>query len=387
MKRTISGMMLTGLLMGTLALVLWSFPLVRASYVWELPIPYVTLASEIAVDGELTEEAWDFANHVHNYSTHEKTIEFDVYLMHDHASMYLGAKIYENDFWAGGWLPDSLEAEINDRDDSYYGGGSGNDVKRMWVDSVGLGTYQDKYIPDDERHDTTIDGEGAFAFSGLRQDGELGDYYFELRIPLDGSPPEDAKLSEGVPFGMMISFTDYDPIDDVGYGYWLLRGSYLLEDKPAVIGATVDIKPGSWPNPLNKRSRGKFAVAICGTEDFDATTIDPATVEITSEGFEGGVSPLRWSFEDVATPYPGSPGGGHALGGDGYLDLVLHFSTQEIVTMLELCDFEPGTTLLLDIRGNLLQEHDGTAMQGTDTILLVGPPYGRGGPGRYSSMT
>jgi len=114
----------------------------------------------------------------------------------------------------------------------------------------------------------------------------------------------------------------------------------------------VDIKPGSWPNPINIVSKGVFAVAICGTEDFDVMTIVPESVRIYIEGIEEGVAPIRWTYEDVATPYIGEPGGGHALGGDGYLDLYLHFDTQTVVTTLHLYE-HVGETIPLIIKGNL----------------------------------
>jgi hypothetical protein len=43
----------------------------------------------------------------------------------------------------------------------------------------------------------------------------------------------------------------------------------------------VDIKPASWPNPFQLKSKGVLPVAICGTEDFDVTTIDPETIRLT----------------------------------------------------------------------------------------------------------
>ena len=121
---------------------------------------------------------------------------------------------------------------------------------------------------------------------------------------------------------------------------------------PLPIPVYVDIKPGGWPNPINIGSKGVFPVAICGTEDFDVMTIDPATVKIYIEGIGEGVCPIRWSYEDVATPYTGAPGGGHALGGDGYLDLVFHFDTQTVVTGLGLAG-HVGETIPLIIKGNL----------------------------------
>ena len=41
----------------------------------------------------------------------------------------------------------------------------------------------------------------------------------------------------------------------------------------------IDIKPGSDPNSINLRSKGVIPVAILTTEDFDATTVDPLSVE------------------------------------------------------------------------------------------------------------
>ncbi len=159
--------------------------------------------------------------------------------------------------------------------------------------------------------------------------------------------------------------------DDILSTTWALL---TLERVVAVprIHLFVDIKPGSWPNPINKGSRGKFAVAVCGREDFDVMTIDPASVMIYIEGVEDGVPPLRWAYEDVATPYTGDPGGGHELGSDGYLDLVLHFDTQEVVNTLELCIYEDETVPLI-VRGNLLEEYNGTAFEGQDHVWLKSP--------------
>ena len=133
----------------------------------------------------------------------------------------------------------------------------------------------------------------------------------------------------------------------------------------------VDIKPGSWPNPVNTRSKGVLPVAVCGTEDFDVMTIDPVTVRLHSEDVREGVAPLRWSWDDVATPYTADMGGGHALDGDGYLDLVLHFDTPEVASVLTLTD-NLGETLPLILRGNLFEEYDGTPIEGQDNIRILG---------------
>lgn len=79
----------------------------------------------------------------------------------------------------------------------------------------------------------------------------------------------------------------------------------------AVMEVPIDIKPGSFPNSINLRSRGKIPVAILTTGTFDATTVDPTTVLFGQTGTEA--APVRAALEDVD--------------GDGDTDMILHFNT------------------------------------------------------------
>ena len=127
----------------------------------------------------------------------------------------------------------------------------------------------------------------------------------------------------------------------------------------------VDIKPKSCPNPLNVKSKGVLPVAILGTADFDVTEIDPATLMLQ------GVSPLRWTLEDVATPYAPFIGKEdfmdcNTLGPDGYLDLTLKFDAQEIVAALG--SVSDGDVIIIPLTGELL---GGTPIEGEDVIIII----------------
>ena len=133
------------------------------------------------------------------------------------------------------------------------------------------------------------------------------------------------------------------------------------------IPVDVDIKPMSCPNPLNVRSKGVLPVAILGTEEFDVMTVDPASI-LLNLGLH--VSPLRWAYKDVATPYETDCGGCHELGPDGYLDLVLKFDTPELVAQ-DLLRHEDGAEVVLQITGNLKEEFSGSPIIGEDTIVVI----------------
>lgn len=132
--------------------------------------------------------------------------------------------------------------------------------------------------------------------------------------------------------------------------------------------ALIDIKPESCPNPLNVDGKGVLPVAILGTADFDVNEIDPAAVRLE------GVAPLRWSLEDVATPFEPFFGKGDAFdcneyGPDGYMDLSLMFKAQEVVAALG--DVMDGDVLVLHVSGNLMEEYGGTPFVGEDVVTII----------------
>ena len=125
---------------------------------------------------------------------------------------------------------------------------------------------------------------------------------------------------------------------------------------------SVDIKPGSCPNPLNVKSSGVLPAAILGTADFDVTTIDPTSIRLA------GVSPLRSSVEDVAGPAIDSNDCNCTEDGpDGFLDLTLKFKTRDIVEAIG--DVNYGDTLILKLTGVLIGERP---IEGADCVLIGG---------------
>jgi len=109
---------------------------------------------------------------------------------------------------------------------------------------------------------------------------------------------------------------------------------------PPIVEVKIDIKPGSDPNPINLKSKGVVPVAVLTTGDLDAGTVDPVTVSFA------GAAPLRWTAEDVD--------------GDGDVDLLLHFKTQELNLDADSTDATlTGSTF------------DGQLIQGTDTVEVV----------------
>ncbi len=148
---------------------------------------------------------------------------------------------------------------------------------------------------------------------------------------------------------------------------WALLTLQKVAPPPTV---PVDIKPGSCPNPINVKSRGVIPVAILGTAGFDVSDVDPSTILLSRNG-NGGVSPLRWAYADVATPYFPFTGKEDCLDcnelcGDGETDLVLNFDTQEVVGALgEVTD---GECLVLKLAG---EKNDDTSFEGEDVVLIL----------------
>jgi hypothetical protein len=121
---------------------------------------------------------------------------------------------------------------------------------------------------------------------------------------------------------------------------------YAGTSQTQVTPVTIVVKPGDGqPAPINPKSNGKIPVAILSTGSFDATTVDPTTVKFGVLGSEA--SSTQTSLEDV--------------NGDGKLDMVLHFPTQNTGIVC-------GTTSVT-LTG---QTTSGQAISGTAPIRTVG---------------
>jgi hypothetical protein len=146
---------------------------------------------------------------------------------------------------------------------------------------------------------------------------------------------------------------------------------------------SIDIKPGSCPNSWNRDSNGVLPVALLGTEDFDVSQIDLASVTISrADGTGGSAAPHEGPpgphsvLEDVGTPFEGEVCDCHEAEGDGMLDLSMKFKTQDVADQLPVDDPD-GALVPLVVSGTLL---DGTPFtSGSDCVRLVPPgsPPGR----------
>jgi hypothetical protein len=135
-----------------------------------------------------------------------------------------------------------------------------------------------------------------------------------------------------LPAGRNYNFLEFDPSD--------------APPPPATVA--IDVKPGSVTNPVNPRSRGVIPVAVLTDGGFDALTIDVATVR-----FSG----LGGAAEAHGIGHP------QDVDGDGDLDLVLHFRTQD-------SGIQCGDTTATLVGSTLV----GDPFSGSDSIVTVGCP-------------
>jgi hypothetical protein len=117
--------------------------------------------------------------------------------------------------------------------------------------------------------------------------------------------------------------------------------------EPPVIEVTIDIKPGSDPNAINPKSKGKIPVAVLSSLDFDAPSdVDQDSLTFGHTGDEESLAFCSPSPEDIND--------------DGLYDLVCHFYTQHT-------GFECGDTEGI-LKG---QTVDGVPIEGSDSVKIV----------------
>ena len=120
---------------------------------------------------------------------------------------------------------------------------------------------------------------------------------------------------------------------------------------PPELTVAIDIRPGSHPNSINLGSNGLIPVAILSSEEFDATTVDPETVELAGSGVavRGKGNKYVAHEEDVNQ--------------DDLLDLVVHVETEN----LDPDSFQDGYATVTGAT------YDGKDIEGSDEIVIVPP--------------
>jgi len=123
---------------------------------------------------------------------------------------------------------------------------------------------------------------------------------------------------------------------------------------PPPTPVTIDIKPGNAQNKVKLSSQGVLAVAVLTTADFDASLFAPEMAHLNDANTAmdascTGASAQRWSLDDE--------------NGDGRLDLVFFFKTQD----LNLTVNSTAATLMAHGSYNGADLH----IEGTDSVRVV----------------
>jgi len=133
------------------------------------------------------------------------------------------------------------------------------------------------------------------------------------------------------------------------YGYDVAVDITVTVGEPSVasvIEVDIDIKPDSYPNRINLGSKGVTPVAILSSTDFDATEVDPSTIELAgAEVAVRGKDKYLAHEEDV--------------NGDDLVDLLVQVETK---------DLEPDEDGSACLTG---KTYDGQPIEGCDDVVIV----------------
>jgi len=181
-------------------------------------------------------------------------------------------------------------------------------------------------------------GEGNISADPMFVAAGSGDYHLQAASPCINAGTNDAPS---------LPDTDKDGNPRI-VGAAVDMGAYEWQG-PKVIAVAIDIKPGSYPNAINLGSYGLIPVAILSDEEFDATTVDPQTVELAGAGVgvRGKGNKYMAHKEDVNA--------------DGLIDLVVQVATEN----LDPDSLQDGFAILSG------KTFDGVPIEGKDEITIV----------------
>ncbi len=252
-----------------------------------------------------------------------------------------------------------------------YGSGTHYDYATIKYDANGNELWVARYNGPgggaDKSYELSVDTSGNIYVSGESAGSGTGTDYATVKYNSDGDELWVARYNgpgsstdRARALSVDTSGNVYVAGDSVGIGT-----SYdYATIKYGPVPVAFDVMPMTCPNTLDINS-SLIGVAILGDSGFNVTDINATSIRITYT-----VAPLRWSIEDIATPYSpytgkSNPSDCNALGYDGELDLTLKFKTQDIVDALG--SVSNGQEIVLKMSG---QKNDGTPFMGEDVVVI-----------------
>jgi hypothetical protein len=138
--------------------------------------------------------------------------------------------------------------------------------------------------------------------------------------------------------------------------YSAIAGSMFAKDiymSEIRIEADIDIKPWIYPNSVNRGNKGVIPVALLGSDGFDPTALDPATLSFEFCGV--AVDPAH----DITDPLVFAD---HIemANMDAFPDLVLHFNTQDVAAAIT------------GDKGDYFDAYLVVTVSGMPTIIIIG---------------
>ena len=134
------------------------------------------------------------------------------------------------------------------------------------------------------------------------------------------------------------------------------------------LSVPVDIKPWCWPNRLDPRDHGYLEIAVLGTNALDVRTIDFRTFTLSLNNGKTTVKPIGWWFKDIR------PRGSSVKSkGDGHLDLIFIFRSNQVIQGLQLLKYQ-GMTIQLTLTGSLKKTLESASVIGYDSLQITKLP-------------
>jgi hypothetical protein len=246
--------------------------------------------------------------------------------------------------------------------------GSPDDNYGMWFDRDGVDPWQDamwhcddgieyntsgKYSVEMMHHMVPPIGTAGTATVFAKVNGvQQGIYQVDW---FDGQP-ENFPVGKSFPCNNMNKLALFVTVERWGGSYGVVKITDLtVTGILRVIDATIDIKPGSYPNSVCLKDQGLLPVAILGSGQLDVADIcpdsivlgmDPCFVDLATRG-PAKAPKLAFSYEDVD--------------GDGTMDMMVFFSVQELVA----CGALNAGSTELSLWAELV---DGMAINGMDIV-------------------